>query len=278
LSRQGHLVRSASRAPLAALLVALAFAGSALAEDGAARLEHALGARKDRASAEAAVLMCRRALVPGTAGLESAARLIRARYELAVAYLPKGEAVKEHGRAIADGLVVLGEALGRRLEDVDDLDDARDKVPKSAVGVLYWTALAYGSQIPSLSLFSQPGAARRFLRLVRRAVVLDEGYFHGGPRRVLADFLRQAPGIVGGDKDEALSAARRAVRLAPSYVENHVVLAEVLQERDAPEREVRGALKRAIALPLGAVPGAAWEQREARARAHRLLKKLAGGR
>jgi hypothetical protein len=139
--------------------------------------------------------------------------------------------------------------------------------------VLYWTTLSFGRTIESLSIFSQLGAAGSFRLALERTIELDGACFHGGPHRALALYLAQAPGVVGGDSALARRHAEEAVRIAPTFAENHLGFAEVLMHagEDA-GAATRDALRRALDLPDEIPPDAMPEQRIAKARARVLLK------
>ncbi|MFC1705591.1 TRAP transporter TatT component family protein [Planctomycetota bacterium] len=255
---------------MAAMLVAavLAVGSPVLAEDPC---DLALRRRTDRHTAGLAVRACARAANENPAAVAPLEALARARYYLAQEYLAPKEAVEEYRRAIVDGLRGLSRLVDNDLSDMAELDEHRHRVPKSAVGVLYWTTLAYGSTISSLPFYRQPSAAKRFARLVRRTLTLDETYFHAGPHRVLAEYLREAPALLGGDDEAASTHALKAVQLAPDFAENHVVLAQVEAASDA--ERYRKALSRAVELADAADGDAAPEQRSAGRRARALMEK-----
>ncbi len=177
-------------------------------------------------------------------------------------------------RCVADGVQGLarhGAAGGLPVRDIEDVDRLRDRIEKSAVGILFWTTLCYGNTIPGFSLFRQASGARRFHRLLQRCLSLDETYFQGGPHRTLADFLHQAPGIMGGDDDLAARHADAAVRLFPRWAENRLCRARNVWLPRRDRDRYRQDLEAALESPDDAYPDGEPEQRAAREEARRLL-------
>ena len=195
-------------------------------------LEDAWARRAEPGGLDRAIAAGEAALRAGDADARTFERLVRMRFFRAKERLSGDPAAQlaEYRRCVANGLRGLerhGDPGGAMtLEGVEELDEARERIGLPAIGILYWTALCYGPTIRDASLFKQPGAAKRFRRLVERSLKLDERYFFAGPHRVLAGYLHEAPGIVGGDDDEARSHAEAAMRLYPHYPENPLCRAE----------------------------------------------------
>jgi hypothetical protein len=207
-------------------------------------------------------------------------RLVRARYFLATFRLPDDseEQREAYARALADGLRGLGRAWRKNdaaFGDAADLEDAAGAANSETIGVFYWTVLSYGNTISTMSVFRRPGAAKRFKRLVERALAIDERFFEGGPHRVLADYLAKAPGIMGGDAGEARAHAEAAVRLGPQYAENYVVRARDAWKPAGDRARYEADLRFAMALADEAAGADATpEQREAKEAAKRLLARI----
>jgi hypothetical protein len=236
-----------------------------------------LDERGDRSKAEWSARELARLHDAGQRDAQTVAALVRARYFLATRWLPSEDedaAEETLEEAVEAGLVWLGSAVGTEFDDFEELDDERARVRAEHVPVYYWTTIAHGSLIPYASVFSQLGSAREFRRSLERLVELDAAHFHGGPHRVLAEFLLQAPGVVGGDDDDAKEHARKALELGPAYVENHIVHAIVVTREDTGDEAYRLELEKAAKLPIDTLPGCLPEQRAARARAERLLREL----
>jgi tetratricopeptide (TPR) repeat protein len=168
-------------------------------------------------------------------------------FALADEYLEGDAASDVLSKLISDGLAGLSVQTGESFKTVADLDAKRDKIGAEQAGMLYWTTVAYGRTIEDLSVLSQPGAARRFHRLLKRLEEIDEKFCYGGPHRLLGEFMARAPGMIGGDDDEALAHAKRAVEIDPDYAWNHVVLGMAHLER-GDERLARPTFKEAMTV------------------------------
>lgn len=95
----------------------------------------------------------------------------------------------------------------------------------------YWLALAVGVQA-DLRRNTALDGLRVMVGLLRAAIESTPELDHGGPERVLARVLTQAPGWPSGpgDPDEGLRLARAAVARAPHWPPNHLALADALRE------------------------------------------------
>jgi hypothetical protein len=212
----------------------------------------------------------------GTADRLSFERLVRLRFFQGDRVLPDGSPVRMTAwkQCVADGLQGLarhGADGGLPIRDMEDVDHLRDRIERPAVGILFWTTLCYGNTIPGFSLFRQASGARRFHRLLRRCLALDETYFQAGPHRTLADFLHQAPGIMGGNDDLAVIHAEAAVRLFPRWAENRLCRARNVWLPRKDRDRFRQDLEAALEAPDDAFPDAVPEQRAAREEARRIL-------
>lgn len=123
------------------------------------------------------------------------------------------------------------------------------------------------------------GIVPRMVEAAERARERDPSFDHGGPDRVLGGIYLRAPAWPAsvGDLDAALEHLEEAVRIAPLWPENHLLLAEALLEDDR-VAEAADALHRAKEL-LARPEAAAWArlwQDEARDLAGRIVSQ--GGR
>ncbi|MEZ5424620.1 MAG: TRAP transporter TatT component family protein [Pyrinomonadaceae bacterium] len=99
----------------------------------------------------------------------------------------------------------------------------------------FWLAVNYGS-------FGQEKGIMKSLSLIspikeraERVIELDEGYFYGGPWRVLGRLYHKAPGFPFsiGDTKKAVECLEKAVELGPKFFLNHLFLAEAcISNRD----------------------------------------------
>ncbi len=244
-------------------------------------LDDAWARRGDAGGLERAIAAFETAARGADADATTFERLARMRFFRAKERLAGDPAAQlaEYRRCVADGLHGLerhGDPGGATtFEGIEELDEARDRIGRPAVGILYWTALCYGPTIRDASLFKQPGAAKRFRRLVERSLKLDERYFFAGPHRVLAGYLHEAPGIVGGDDDEARDHAEAAMRLFPHYPENPLCRAENVWKPAGDRDHWLSDVDAALAAADATSPDAGPEHRAAVARARRMKTSVA---
>lgn len=121
------------------------------------------------------------------------------------------------------------------------LDRAVEGLPDDA-DAQYWYGSAAGTLAGNVSLFRAARYARTSRKALERALELDSK--HVGAHEALARYYLQAPGFLGGDKDEAEALARRLASFAP--VEGQALLATVYREtgRAAAAREALAELTR----------------------------------
>jgi tetratricopeptide (TPR) repeat protein len=93
----------------------------------------------------------------------------------------------------------------------------------------FWLAVNYG-------LFGNERGVLESLRLIdpiekhtRKALDIDEGYFYGGPWRVLGRLYNQLPGwpISRGDNKKALEFLNNALEYGPKFYLNHLYIADI---------------------------------------------------
>ncbi|MEM1439217.1 MAG: tetratricopeptide repeat protein [Pseudomonadota bacterium] len=122
--------------------------------------------------------------------------------------------------------------LGRVAFETGRFDTAFDHF-KVAVKALpddaeaqYWYGSAAGTLAGNVSMFRAAGYAKKSRRALQRALELDPR--HVGAHEAMAQYLLQAPGFMGGDKDEALALAEKLSGFAP--VEGHLLLAAIYRQ------------------------------------------------
>jgi len=91
--------------------------------------------------------------------------------------------------------------LQREWEGAGDLFEGAVDLGRDTAETNLWLGRARVNQAQEASIFSKMSIARTSLRAFRRAVELDPAYAEA--RRSLIDYLVGAPGIAGGDVDEA---------------------------------------------------------------------------
>jgi hypothetical protein len=260
--------------PTLAVVLALVVPGTARAEKNE-EIITVLESRTDKTSTERAVealeAMSRdRSAHP----LQVGTALLQARFFRAEHFLRGDAQVAANKLNVKDGLERLSKLTGEVYKDFGQLEEHRDSIPRSGAGLLFWTALSYGRTIESLSIFNQPGAAKRFRRVLDQVIALDGELFHGMPHGTLAMFLARVPGFIGGDSQLAVKETKRALELGPTFADNYVNTAEVLKRVGADAKSQIEALQRALNECDDGPRGAMAEQRMAKEHARVLLKEI----
>jgi len=251
---------------LAIALAALSALGATPATP--ADLEKAWQSRGEPGALSAALAAYEAAARAPLATLTTFERLVRLHLFEAKTHPEGSDArAKAYERGLAAGLSGLsrfGAAGGGvlALPDAEALDAVRHEIGKPAAALFYETVCCYGLTIPSRALLSRAGAAKRFKRLLERAVDLDASVKQGGPHRSLAFFLLTAPGFLGGDETKAKQHADAALATNPRYSDNLYLHALVVPCRDRKTKaECLDELRQAAAVPDDAVPDLVPEQR-----------------
>lgn len=106
-----------------------------------------------------------------------------------------------------------------------------DDLPQDA-DTQYWLGASAGSMAANVSLFRAAGYARKTKRAFQRAIELDPE--HVAAHQGLISYYLQAPGMLGGDKDEAIALSERLTAFAP--VDGKLQQAAIYDEINQPER------------------------------------------
>jgi hypothetical protein len=167
-----------------------------------------------------------------------------------------------------------GLKLGKRIFGTDDVVEKLDSIQKDKADALYWYAQLYALKIQHAWKVKQAFMAGNFRKMGERAVALDEAYNYGGPRRMLGNFLADAPGFMGGDEKRAVENLERAVELGPDYFENRMLRAELVHGKLRKDRAAfRKDLDAVINGKPEAVPDRIPEQKRQQHWARKLLER-----
>ncbi|MEQ9363317.1 MAG: TRAP transporter TatT component family protein [Leptospirales bacterium] len=106
----------------------------------------------------------------------------------------------------------------------------------------------------------------------KRAIELDESFFHAGPLRLMGRFYHQAPGwpVGSGDHQKALECLEKAVTIAPNFGFNKTYLADLLIAKGK-KADAKRLLEEVLAIPED--PKTRMLQQRFRSDAEDLLKK-----
>ena len=115
----------------------------------------------------------------------------------------------------------------------------------------FWLAANYGSYGNEKGIMKSLSLIKPIKELAEKSIEIDEGYFYGGPWRVLGRLYNKAPGfpISIGDNTKASEALEKAVELGPKFYLNHIFLAELFIS-DRKYDEAREELEWILDAPL----------------------------
>ncbi len=90
---------------------------------------------------------------------------------------------------------------------------------------LLWTANNWGALF-GYNLLQGMTDVGKVKALYERGIKIDEGYWGGSFHNALGAMLITLPSFLGGDPDQGKAHLKRAIALAPDYLENRVVYAQ----------------------------------------------------
>jgi tetratricopeptide (TPR) repeat protein len=95
----------------------------------------------------------------------------------------------------------------------------------------FWLAVNYGSFGTEKGIMKSLELIKPIKTCVERAMKIEEGYFYGGPWRVLGRLYHKAPGFPFsiGDSKKALECLEKALGFGPKFYLNHLFIAELYQ-------------------------------------------------
>lgn len=264
-------------------------AGALAAGDAAwgRRAEGRDGWRAAPGPVDAAIAAYERALREDPGSLEAAWKLLRALHfkgEYVARTQEEKQAIFGRGRAVMEAAL---DRLGRRLGGRAKLDTASPAEAARALSgvpeapyLFLWGAVDWGLWGDAFGRLAaaRQGVGERVRRYSEIVTALDPAFEDGAGHRVLGRLHTLAPKIplfTGWvDRDKAVAELRRAVRIGPADLNNHLFLAEALVEHfPAKSEEARAILRRL--LQRRPAPGQVVEDEKTLADARALLAKHA---
>lgn len=141
-------------------------------------------------------------------------------------------------------------------------------------GPHYWLGVACGLMADVSGGFTALGLVDDTKQQMETVIKLDPTYDYGGAYRVLGRLHTKLPFIVGGDKEKAERYLRLALKLGPTYMLNHLYLADLLMVTDRyAEAEVVLRQVLAASAQRGLEPeDKLWKMHAGDALAHRIVR------
>jgi tetratricopeptide (TPR) repeat protein len=197
-----------------------------------------------RAAPGLALALASALVLPATAGEHSPAALAKS------GHLRRARALAEERLRADPRDAEAHYVLARYRQAAGDLDAALPLAEKAceldprSADSRYLLAGIYGQQAQRASVFGKLGLARRFKQEAESAIGLDPR--HVDARMGLIQFHLQAPGIAGGDREEARRLAAELARIDPASG----YLAQIrIAEREERNAEVPGLYQKLAEVP-----------------------------
>lgn len=125
------------------------------------------------------------------------------------------------------------------------------EVNEDSLEANFWLSVNYGSFGQEKGIMKSLALINPIKTAAERVIEMDEGYFYGGPWRVLGRLYNKAPGFpisIGSNKN-AQRCLERALELGPKFYLNHLFMAELyISERN--RSKAREHLEWIIGAPL----------------------------
>jgi tetratricopeptide (TPR) repeat protein len=180
----------------------------------------------------------------------------------------------EQGLINADrGLRALSPQYEQRRQGGQSADEAIAGLGREAAPLLYWYALNLIRWAHVEGTFTVMKEYKRSHRIMHAVERLDPDYYYGGADRYFGMFLAGAPGIAGGDVNEAKVRFQAALRRAPAFFETHLLYAELYAVKVGDKQLYVSSLRYILDTPAEILPEVAPEQLRTKVKAASLIKR-----
>lgn len=261
----GVAAPSSAELAAAAPLVAEGDAAWAAREDDA-ELRRAIGAWEKAAGA-----------APGDRAL--LVKLARAHYLLAYGHLHGDQqraariAAYEKGSRYGERALATNPAYAHLVSSGAHGDDALVACTADDVPALHWYYANLARWVNEQGIQKAMLERERILKLATRVNELDPGYFHGAGPRLLATYHAKAPGMAGGDLEQAKAEFERSIAMAPDYFATKVLMAELYATKKRDKALFERLLSEVVNADPGVLPDVVPEQKLEQENARVLLRR-----
>lgn len=163
------------------------------------------------------------------------------------------------------------------IDGLDEFNAAVAELDEEALPGLFWLGNAWGSRILlNLNDISSIANLPRVEAIMRKVLVLDEGYFHGFAHLFFGGYYGGRPAMLGGDLDKADHHLRTQIEMTDGKVLfGTLFLVRYVHLSRLDGEAARGELERILAFDVEAAPPETiLLNRVAQAKARRLLDSL----
>jgi tetratricopeptide (TPR) repeat protein len=153
-------------------------------------------------------------------------RLAQAYFEMGEAYLTAPDE-REAAYKTGSNYALESLRLDPNFQTVEASDGFRAALSAANdVEAIFWYGNTVGKWYDYHQIQAIFSGVLDVLASYERAVELDETYFGGAPQRSLAALIAQAYFVIGKSRDECVPHYKRAIEIAPDYLESYVSYAE----------------------------------------------------
>jgi tetratricopeptide (TPR) repeat protein len=133
----------------------------------------------------------------------------------------------------------------------DEIEKAIDKLTVKEVAPLYWSAASLGKWAKLNGIMSSLRFKGQILASIRKVEKLQPDFYYGAVPRYWGGFYAVAPAIAGGDMAESKKNFMKAMGVAPEYLGNKTLYAELYLVKKENEKDFKKVLEEVITAPNG---------------------------
>jgi hypothetical protein len=169
-------------------------------------------------------------------------------------------------------LLAVDPKFGEKMKGGAEFEQAIKEIGKEAIPAAYWYCTNLGRFANAKGLSARLFYKDRIAAAMERILELDRPYFHYAADRFFGAFYSALPSIAGKDLDKSKSHFESAVKNAPEYLANKLLMADFLAVQVEDEKLYRQLLKEVLDGAEGDDPDYAPENRTSKLHAKRLLE------
>ena len=130
--------------------------------------------------------------------------------------------------------------------ETGDETEAALSLDPAYVELLYWYVINLARELNQESMIIRRGNKARVESLNDRLLALDAGFYYAGPHRIAGAIPARLP---EGELADAKPHFETAIRLAPEYLGNRVIYADLYAVRAKDKELFRSQLEKVLAAP-----------------------------
>jgi len=217
--------------------------------------------RSDPANVRAAIAEWEKAAAADPNNAELLAKLTRAYYFLADAYLRAEKDEKEYLKTMDQGvkwgekaMVAASPEFAKAMADGKKYPEAVKLVGKEGVPAMYWYASALGKWAKKKGFAVLLGQKDNVKATMDRCLELDPTFYYGGPHRYFGAYYAIAPTFAGGDLEKSKVHFKKSLEIAPNFIGTKVLWAAELAAKEQDEETFDALIAEIEAAKVDSIP------------------------